>query len=134
MARHRAQSPREALPAAAPGTGPAQTRNAPVGSAGVGDCENPRRRAGRSRMTRLRAFTRGLRGLFRSKRVARELAEDLTSYPECSIAEKVRSGMAHENARRHARVELGSIEAVKDHTRDVGWEAPVGQLWVAGGG
>jgi len=80
-------------------------------------------------MTRLRAFTRGLRGLFRSKRVERELDEELQSYLECSIAEKVRSGMAHENARRHARVELGSIEAVKDHTRDVGWETTVDQLW-----
>src|SRR4026207_516566 len=80
-------------------------------------------------MTRLRAFTRGLRGLFRSKRVERELDEELQSYLECSIAEKVRSGMAHENARRHARVELGSIEAVKDHTRDVGWETTVEQTW-----
>ena len=35
--------------------------------------------------------------------------------------------MTPEGARRAARVELGSIEAVKDHTRGVGWEATVEQ-------
>ena len=37
--------------------------------------------------------------------------------------------MTPEDARRAARVELGSIEAVKDHTRGVGWEATVEQAW-----
>ena len=39
------------------------------------------------------------------------------------------AGMTPEDARRAARVEIGSIEAVKDHTRDVGWEAMVEQTW-----
>ena len=37
--------------------------------------------------------------------------------------------MPPEDARRAARVELGSIEAVKDHTRDVGWETTIEQTW-----
>jgi hypothetical protein len=58
----------------------------------------------------------------RSKRLERELDEELQSYLESSVDAKVRSGMTPEDARRAARAELGSIDAVKDQTRDVGWE------------
>jgi predicted permease len=37
--------------------------------------------------------------------------------------------MKPEEAVRAARVELGSLEAVKDHTRDVGWEAGLESVW-----
>jgi predicted permease len=80
-------------------------------------------------MAILRRFAGGLKGLFRSTRVERELDEELQSYLESSIDAKVRSGMTPENARRTARAELGSIDAVKDRTRDVGWETTVEQLW-----
>jgi predicted permease len=71
----------------------------------------------------------GLKALFRRTRVERELDEELHSFLESSVAAKVDSGMTRESAGRAARVELGSIEAVKDHTRDVGWETTVEQTW-----
>ena len=80
-------------------------------------------------MASMRRFTGGLRGLLRSKRVERELDEELQSYLESAVEAKVRAGMTVEDARRRARAELGSIAAVKDHTRDVGWETTVDQMW-----
>jgi predicted permease len=80
-------------------------------------------------MASLRRFVGGLKGLFRNRRVEQELDEELRSYLESSAVAKVRFGMTREDARRAARVELGSIEAVKDHTRDVGWETTVEQAW-----
>jgi hypothetical protein len=36
---------------------------------------------------------------------------------------------ARDEARRAARAELDSIDAVKEQTRDVGWETTVEQMW-----
>jgi len=80
-------------------------------------------------MASLRRFVGGLTRMFRSARVEQELDEELHSYLESSVDAKVRAGMTPEDARRAARAELGSIDAVKDHTRDVGWEATVEQVW-----
>ncbi|HEY7055610.1 MAG TPA: ABC transporter permease [Vicinamibacterales bacterium] len=80
-------------------------------------------------MSSLRRFAGGLKGLFHRKRLERELDEELRSYLECSVDAKLRSGMTSEDARRAARAELGSIDAAKDHTRDVGWETAAEQLW-----
>ena len=74
-------------------------------------------------------FVGGLKGLIRSRRVEQELDEELRAYLESSVEAKVRAGMTPEDARRAARVAVGSLEAVKDHTRGVGWEATVEQTW-----
>src|SRR5688572_14138843 len=74
-------------------------------------------------MPRLRRFIGGFNALFRKHRVEQELDEELRAYLETSIEDKMRAGMAPEDAIRAARVEMGSLEAVKDHTRDIGWEA-----------
>ena len=73
-------------------------------------------------MARLRRVIGGLRALLRRQRVEQELDEELREYLEASVEAKVRSGMTPEAARRAARAELGSVDAVKDYTRDVGWE------------
>ena len=80
-------------------------------------------------MASFQRFIGGLKGLIRSRRVEQELDEELQAYLESSVEAKVRAGMTPEDARRAARVELGSMEAVKDHTRGVGWEATVEQAW-----
>ena len=81
-------------------------------------------------MTPLRArFIGGLNALFRRSRAEQELDEELRAYLETSIDENMRAGMAREDAIRAARVEFGSLDAVKDHTRDVGWEAGLESLW-----
>jgi predicted permease len=80
-------------------------------------------------MTRLRRIVGGFNALFRSQRIEQELDEELHAYLDASIEEKMRAGMAREDAIRAARVEIGSLQAVKDHTRDAGWEAGLESLW-----
>jgi predicted permease len=71
----------------------------------------------------------GLTALFRKDRVEQDLDDELRAYLETSIDEKMRGGMGREAAVRAARVEIGSLQAVKEQTRDVGWEAGLESLW-----
>jgi predicted permease len=74
----------------------------------------------------MRTITRllaGIRALFRRDAAERELDTEIRGYLEASIEERIRAGWSRDDATRVARAELGSIAAVKDHTRDVGWEA-----------
>jgi predicted permease len=80
-------------------------------------------------MASLRRVIGGLKALFRRSRDERELDEELRAYLECSVAAKIADGMTPEDARRAARIELGSIESVKDYTRDAGWEVAVEHAW-----
>ena len=47
---------------------------------------------------------------------------------ETAVEEKMREGMNREKAARAARIELGSVAAVKDRVRDVGWESVLDSL------
>jgi predicted permease len=58
------------------------------------------------------------RSLFRKEELERELDEELASYLELLTAEKIRSGMSPEEARREARVELGGVGQVKENVRE----------------
>ena len=80
-------------------------------------------------MARLQRLIGGLQALVRGRRVDQELDEELRAFVESSVEAKVRGGMSAEQARRAARLELGSFDAVKDHTRDAGWEIAVEQTW-----
>ena len=80
-------------------------------------------------MAVFKRFVGGLKGLIHGRRVEQELDEELRAYLESSVEAKVRAGMTPEGARRTARVELGSMDAVKDDIRGVGWEAAVEQTW-----
>jgi hypothetical protein len=71
----------------------------------------------------------GFRALRQRDHVEQELDEELRAYLDASIEAKVRAGMARDAAARAARIEMGSLDAVKDHTRDVGWETSVESLW-----
>jgi putative ABC transport system permease protein len=64
-----------------------------------------------------------LRALVRRRHVEAELNDELQAYLAASVDEKIRAGMPPDAATRAARVEIGSIEAVKDYTRDAGWES-----------
>jgi putative ABC transport system permease protein len=59
------------------------------------------------------------RNLGHRRRVDTELDDELQATLELLIDEKVRGGMRADEARRAARVELGSIESVKDGVREV---------------
>jgi predicted permease len=59
-----------------------------------------------------------LRNLFLSRRVEADLDNEVRSHLELMTSENMRAGMAPEEARRTARMELGGIEQVKEQVRD----------------
>jgi hypothetical protein len=74
-------------------------------------------------------FTRilgGIRALARKTRAEAELDAELREYLDAAIDQKIAAGMNRTEAERAARAEMGSLEAVKDHVRDVGWESQCG--------
>jgi len=79
-------------------------------------------------MSPLHNLAGGLRNLFRKKQVEQEMNEELRDYLDKAVQEHVRSGMSPEEALRAARVEMGSLEAVKEGIRSAGWEAGLESL------
>jgi predicted permease len=80
-------------------------------------------------VARLTRVINGVRAFFRKSRVEQDLDAELRSFLETAVEQKMRAGMRREEAIRAARIELGSIEAVKDRVRDVGWESLFETLW-----
>jgi hypothetical protein len=80
-------------------------------------------------MSILRNLASGLRTLFRKKEMEQEMDEELRGYLNAAVKDKMRSGMSEEQALRAARVEMGSVEAVKEEIRSAGWESNVESLW-----
>jgi predicted permease len=80
-------------------------------------------------MVLLSRIISGLRRLFHKGQVEQELDEELREYLESSAERKIAAGLNREAALRAARVEIGSLEAVKERARDVGWESVVESLW-----
>jgi putative ABC transport system permease protein len=60
-----------------------------------------------------------VRNLLRRGRIERDLNDELDGYADLLIEEKVAQGMSHDDARRAARLEMGRVEQVKEHVRDV---------------
>ena len=83
----------------------------------------------RSPIKLLRRVAGGLRGLFRKERDDRELDEELRSYLDAAANVKMRAGVPHDEAVRAARMEMGSLESVKEEVRAVGWETGVAAIW-----
>jgi putative ABC transport system permease protein len=80
-------------------------------------------------MSILRNLTSGLRTLFHKKEVEQEMDEELHGFLDAAVKEKMRSGMSHDEARRAARVEMGSLDAVKEEIRSSGWESTLEAFW-----
>ena len=74
-------------------------------------------------MLRLRAMVDGLLRLLGSRRSELELEEELHAFLESSVEEKTGAGLTREAALRAARLEVGSVAAVKDRVNDAGWES-----------
>lgn len=72
---------------------------------------------------------RGLRGLIRREQVEADLRDELQEYLQASADEHMRRGMSREDALRAAARDVGSVEAVKDYTRDAGWESALEHSW-----
>src|SRR6185503_7536085 len=114
MARHRKQPARQVLRADGVGTQHAEAGDEGLAAAVGGDRPHSWFLARRVVMKR---------------RSEQDLDEELQSYLEIAVEEQMRRGLSREEATRAARVEFGSVEAVKDNVRDVGWEAGVERLW-----
>ena len=80
-------------------------------------------------MSILRNLTSGLRTLFHKEEVEQEMDEELRGFLDAAVKEKMRSGMSQDEARRAARVEMGSLDAVKEEIRSAGWESTLETLW-----
>jgi predicted permease len=80
-------------------------------------------------MARMRRFAAGLAALLRRRRADRDLDDELRAYLDAAAEDKIRAGLPRAAAVQAARAEMGSIEAVKDHMRDAGWEAHAAQFW-----
>ena len=80
-------------------------------------------------MRLLHRLTAGVRALLRTEQDERELDEEVRAFLAADVDERMRAGMSRDDATRAARAHIGSLEAVKDHTRDAGWESRVESAW-----
>lgn len=80
-------------------------------------------------VTLLRSILGGLKELFHREQRTLELDEELRSYLEAATEDKMRSGMSYSEAARASRVEMGSMEAVKQEVRSAGWEWAAESFW-----
>jgi putative ABC transport system permease protein len=60
-----------------------------------------------------------VRNLFRRDRVERDLGDEIDGYADLLIEEKIAQGMSRDDARRAALLEIGGVDQVKEHVRDV---------------
>jgi predicted permease len=67
-------------------------------------------------ISRLRALWNNV---FRRNQLDDDLGEELSAYLELISAENVRSGMSPEEARRHARREMGGVDQIRQGVRDI---------------
>ena len=74
-------------------------------------------------------FTGGLRALLHRRETEQDMDAELRAFLDASAERKMRSGMTAAEARRAARVEMGSMESVKEEVRGAGWETAVEALW-----
>src|SRR5215471_13484335 len=70
----------------------------------------------------LRQLLNGFRALLQKPLEESEMDEELRGYLDTAIASKMRSGMSREQAAREARLEMGSLDSVKEKIREAGWE------------
>jgi putative ABC transport system permease protein len=77
----------------------------------------------------MRRVLGGVRALLRRREIEQDLDDELRAYLEAAVEQNLASGMSPEEARRAARLNVGSIEATKDAVRDVGWESWIESVW-----
>ncbi|MGB6131270.1 MAG: ADOP family duplicated permease [Acidobacteriaceae bacterium] len=71
----------------------------------------------------LRSLIAGMRALLRPAERNAQIEEELKSFFDASVEEKIRNGMSPESARRAAQVEIGSRETVRHKTWSASWES-----------
>jgi hypothetical protein len=77
----------------------------------------------------LRRIVSGFRRLFYKTRVEQDMDEELRAYLEAATEQKMAAGLTRDEAVRAARVEIGSLDAIKERARDIGWESAFESFW-----
>src|SRR5262249_40859169 len=129
VARDGKQPARKVLRADATGAGCASAGNARLESPDGRDREGSSGVTGGGVVVLLNRLISDFRRLFHATQIDPELDEEVRAYLETAIDQKAAAGMMREAAVRAARAEMGSLEAVKDWARDVGWASSVETLW-----
>jgi len=65
----------------------------------------------------------GLRALVHPRETEDDMDAELRAFIDASVENKMSAGVSEADARRAARVEMGSVEAVKENIRAAGWES-----------
>ena len=73
----------------------------------------------------LRSIIAGVRALLRPAERNTQIEDELTSFFQASVEDKIRNGMSPERAQRAARIEIGGGEMVRHKVWSVGWESGV---------
>jgi predicted permease len=74
-------------------------------------------------MSILKNLISGIKALLHKNQRSLEMDEELRAFQEASAEEKTRSGLSPHEAQRAARIEMGSIETVKEKVRSSTWES-----------
>jgi hypothetical protein len=80
-------------------------------------------------MSLLRNIASGLGLLFRREQVEHESDEELRSFLEMAVIEKMKEGMSPQEAARAVRLERGSLEITREVVRTAGWESFIETCW-----
>src|SRR5215510_9990681 len=100
-----------------------------MGNSDGSDLEHSRCVARRTVMKLTSRLAGGLRALFHRNQVEAELDDELREFLQRTIERNTSRGMGVEEATRAARIEIGSIDIVKEQVRDVGWESRLEAFW-----
>src|SRR5882757_11182157 len=65
----------------------------------------------------------GIKALFHKEQRSQDMDEELLAFQQASAQEKIRSGLSPHEAHRAARIEMGSIETIKEKVRSATWES-----------
>ncbi|HET9372121.1 MAG TPA: ABC transporter permease, partial [Vicinamibacterales bacterium] len=69
-----------------------------------------------------RHLVHGVRSLVRPTTVDREISDEVRDYLERATADHEARGLSLDDARRAARLELGSLASTEEHVRSYGWQ------------
>jgi predicted permease len=67
----------------------------------------------------------GIKVLLHKQQRSDDLTEELRSFQESSAQEKIRNGLNPQEAQRAARIEMASIESIKEKIRSSTWESTI---------
>src|ERR1700687_3648976 len=77
----------------------------------------------------MRKIASFLRNSFRKKRMEQDLDDEIRFYLETTAQNKMASGMSENESLRAARLQLGSVNSLKDSVRDIRTGAMVERIW-----